>query len=793
MPLPGPETRIVELRVPSTTGVLGDALLDCADTVEVDGDQLGKVIRPADRLHRPAPGPVVQALGRSVPRTLEGYLWDEMTSASVMRATWALLFPFSLANVAHWMLPPIPEGSRISSFLGALCRSLLRVAGLMLTMLLVTQISLISLDLLAAQCLAPGSSCLSVISDGIRGLGWLRISLGVLPPVFLIAVLYWIGGKDWTRKPSAEQSSKEKREPGFADGKVIPGDNFRPARDAAVLRCLHAVVALSCVALLLLGGPFQVPNQTIDFVLWCCAAAMGALPLAAAAVLPEKARARSLSRWARRFLLLSAVAVLVYSAVRGASLSSWSTGMGLTSGGHPSGVDGMVESIGAALLAVNLLFAVVLALSALTARKLWRGLPKRLRPWLGGWAAAPVLALAGLLGGGFGAGITIAIRRAISADRLKLPESYHLITVLWGGAVAVAVVLGVLGFVAVPLRRKKRGIPEVVRLLQAEKGDEEPAAAAWARSSWERRHLHHLITAIVVALSLGVGAVLLGQFGFHHLPAWSDYLSGVGMAALGLVAIGLLRVFHTSAKGSGRARHWGAFVDLVSFWPRTAHPTIPPCYARKVAPELAARVRTHLSEPHTHVVLTGQHLGSLLSLLATGELVRTLPPEKLGRLGLVTAGSPLQWGYQRAFPAIFPISGLAELQGALSGRWRGLARGTDVFGGGVTTWRHQVINGKLLGTGFHADGKIAPLASAEPSVTGALVLGSDHWLPDPLNHTSLARRWAAGVLRQCDYVVDPEWDHAVAIAGGLERLARQGLKTGEQTALFTELPKFLRV
>ncbi|MER6874960.1 hypothetical protein ABT279_32890, partial [Amycolatopsis sp. NPDC000673] len=94
------------MRVSGLVGTSGETLLDTVQTVDVAGDELGRVVRPADRLRRPAPGPVVPALGRSIPRTVEGYLWSGMTSGGVAKAAWALLFPFSLANVAFWMLPP---------------------------------------------------------------------------------------------------------------------------------------------------------------------------------------------------------------------------------------------------------------------------------------------------------------------------------------------------------------------------------------------------------------------------------------------------------------------------------------------------------------------------------------------------------------------------------------------------------------------------------------------------------------------------------------------------------------
>ena len=157
----GPDTRVVELRVHGLMGTAPETLVSAVAAVDVAGDGIGRIVRPADRLLRPAPGPMLRAEGQSIPRVVEGYVWGGMTSGGAAKAAWALLFPFSLANVAHWMLPPIPSGHRLAARLGLVNRSLLRLAAVLLTMLLVTQAAVVSLDLVAAQCLAPGTKCLA--------------------------------------------------------------------------------------------------------------------------------------------------------------------------------------------------------------------------------------------------------------------------------------------------------------------------------------------------------------------------------------------------------------------------------------------------------------------------------------------------------------------------------------------------------------------------------------------------------------------------------------------------------
>jgi hypothetical protein len=283
-------------------------------------------------------------------------------------------------------------------------------------------------------------------------------------------------------------------------------------------------------------------------------------------------------------------------------------------------------------------------------------------------------------------------------------------------------------------------------------------------------------------MSAGGAALLVLRFGFGLVPGWFGPLSAIGVVALGGLAAGLLRVVYTAARTPQRSRHLGALADLVCFWPRAAHPTVPPCYALKVVPELAARAREHLAEPGTRVVLSGYNLGSLLTVMAAARLAAELPKADLERVGVLTAGSPLQWGYQRAFPALLPQEALERLFADLGGRWRALCRGTDIFGGGVTTWRHSVADRQLHGVGFRPEGGHGPV-SATADGNGVLILGGDHWLPDPLRGPTGRHRWAPGVLRHQDYLADAEWDHAVAMAAGLGKPAG-----GEQGLLFGDFP-----
>ncbi len=760
----GSDTRVVELRVHGIMGTSAEALVSAVAAVDVAGDGVGRVVRPADRLQRPAPGPVLQAEGRSVPRVVEGYVWGAMTSGGWAKATWALLFPFSLANMAHWMLPPVPSGHRTGRVLAVLNRSLLRLAALLLTALLVSQAAVVSLDLVAAQCLAPGAGCLAWVPEQARAAYPVRQVVGLLPVLLAIFVLHRISSIAWE---TPDAPNPPPAPPNLKVG--LPGRNLVADPDTPALRSLHLATALATVALLPLGGPFAAPAAGFARSLWAVALALVGFGVVAVLLLddPRGAQPRRAGRWLRLGLgrvvrsALLALGVLV------------ALGAGAVTDPPPAGLAGTgptVEAIAAALMAVVVLLGLLLVPAALIARRTWKGLPRELRPWAGGWMAAPVLAFGALLGGGFGAGLAISLRKLVGDGGIRLPAGYEPVTLLWGAAAVIGVVVAVPITVAAVIRvlLLPGRYAEVGLLHEGRAADARSAILAWRQAGWQRRNVHRIVLATAGVLVAGTGVAVSMRVAGVALPPWTGPISALGILTLGLLVASLLRAVYSAAKEPEAGRRLGVIADLASFWPREAHPTVPPCYALKVAPELAARVVEHLKDPSTRVVLTGHSQGSLLVAVTAARLLESLNEPERQRIGIVTAGSQLQWAYPRAFPGVMPHGSLAALAGQLGTRWRSLARGTDPLGGAVMTWGRQVCDGRLLGTGFRPDGTVGPLPAAEASPTGALVLGGDHWLPDPMRGPFPGRRWAAGVLGHANYTADPEWDRAVAMAAGLD-------------------------
>ncbi|ASO22501.1 hypothetical protein FHR81_004142 [Actinoalloteichus hoggarensis] len=785
MAIPGPDTRVVELRVHGILGTTPERLTDSVAAVEVAGDGLGRVVRPADRLRRPAPGPVLQTTARPVPRIVEGYLWGRMTSGGLAKAAWAMLFPFAMANVAHWMLPPARRDSRFGHLLGHALRALLRVASLLLTALLVAQVTVVSLDLVAAQCLQPGGPCLAgVAPDWLRG-EWARLAVGLVPPALLILLLHQVAKVDWevnkaeagasTNPASKLSGMRQDVPPPPAQSAVLPGDAVEADPDTPALRALHTTGALATAAVMATGGPAGPLTATAAQV-WVSAVVLFLVSLVGVLLLddpahPPAAASRGLrlllGAVPRKLIVTSGVAVLAASVVVMRPLPSPSSTPARFSG----------DTIGLLVLGFAccaLLFAVLLAPAAWSARREWANRPRSLRPWAGGWMAAPVLAMSGLLGAGFGAGIALTVVTLLGTEHVTPPPAYETVTVLWG-ATAVLSLLALAVIVPVILTRRwlaehqDRLAPAEATLLHAGRPDDRRTAArAWWWANLEREHLHHALLAFALLLTLGAGVASIQYVTDADVPEWLEPLATVGVLALAVFALALVRTVYLAKSRPNTARLLGVLADLTCFWPREAHPTVPPCYALKVVPELVHRATEHLRDPAARVVLVGHSQGSLLAAVAAGRLLRTLPDSDRARLGLVTVGSQLQWAYPRAFPAVVPHESLTELSGSLSGRWRALCRGTDALGGGVTTWNRQVYEGTLIGVGFRADGTEGPLPSATRSPSGALVLGGDHWLPDPARGPFTGKRWGPGVLGHNDFNSDPEWDRAVAIAAGLE-------------------------
>lgn len=91
-----PSAGITEIRVHGVGGTSPVAMLGRSDLVQVAGDEISGFYR---------------STASDEDRTLEAYSWGGLTASSASRALWVLLLPFSLVNIAGWMIEPVRERS----------------------------------------------------------------------------------------------------------------------------------------------------------------------------------------------------------------------------------------------------------------------------------------------------------------------------------------------------------------------------------------------------------------------------------------------------------------------------------------------------------------------------------------------------------------------------------------------------------------------------------------------------------------------------------------------------------
>jgi hypothetical protein len=258
-----------------------------------------------------------------------------------------------------------------------------------------------------------------------------------------------------------------------------------------------------------------------------------------------------------------------------------------------------------------------------------------------------------------------------------------------------------------------------------------------------------------------------------------DIVIGIGQLTLLGLATGAVLIARGAIRAEGSRRALNVVWDVIAFWPRVAHPFVPPPYAQSVVPALVRRICWHLGvadplrdvrderapdgrrpappplnpAPVDTVVLAAHSQGSLISLAA----LLWLPLHARGRVRWLTFGSQLRQQFPRAFPHYVTVSMLRDAQ--LTHRWLNLYRDTDHIAGPVTSWGHTWEDPL---TSFRLE---APAASQRDVVrdrTGRRECGREWRLLDPVpEDRALQLRPAAQLQRHSNYWLDPDWDDAL--------------------------------
>jgi hypothetical protein len=326
------------------------------------------------------------------------------------------------------------------------------------------------------------------------------------------------------------------------------------------------------------------------------------------------------------------------------------------------------------------------------------------------WVSLPLLA-AGITGGA-----------ALAAVRLGLTPLDHITAVAAAVLVVAAVLAAVVAWLRDPTPDEVRKAYHHLSQQPTLDTDLAPRGISKVVLAWRlgrvKERVHWVIG--VVAL-LGVAHILLAAvLVLYRMPA--DVRTAVGAPALpepaleflssfgaigATVVTGLVALLITLGMRSWRNQKLrtgvGVLWDLLSFWPRLAHPICPPPYGGRTALELVERVRAISTSPAAAnggrspvVVLSGHSQGSLVCAAAVALLAEDARLERAGgnpagpatetlhSVGLLTYGSQLHWAYSRLFPAYVGYRQLRRIYRMdLKGRWWNLYRRTDPLGGPV--------------------------------------------------------------------------------------------------------------
>lgn len=700
----------------------------------------------------------------------EAYVWSNPPSNNKTRALWLLLLPFMVVNLAHWMRPTARGLRRTVRTYGVL----VRLVALTLTVLLVTAVCEVVLDLTAWQCAgirecAESQGWLGFLAPGAAGGGgwWTqpgrRLGLAAAVPAAVIWLLWYLSGRTWRayecweplpHRPEPEEDPRSTLgRPGFWYGRRLAA-RLRAAHTAAGLLTVSAAVSSPAASFDRGSGGLA----TLDILGWILESALVVSALIATWVVCR--RGRSESRLDRRldraviWLLPCAALILLALSVLYAAWDrpDWVSSGRLTGGAVFGGIT-LTQGL---LVVVLTVVASVLYRSSPTSSTALRG--------LGGPAAAMLAcALAGVMSGGVarvagdwlgGGGISGQGEFNFPGPPVVLSWQTSVVPVLFVFVALVATLL-----VAHTLRRRHREAAQVPYDYEGERPDRvRTRRIAGARARAALTDQAPVIVGIVSAITLLLGtAAWVGALASGDLPGTAAsgsprFVEGAAQAAqalgpwLTVLGFVLFIMWGRRAYRSSTARRTiGVLWDVGTFWPRAAHPFAPPCYAERAVPDLTWRMVTWTRQTGGRLFLSGHSQGSVLAVAAAWQL----SPSIRKRVVLLTCGSPLARLYGRWFPAHFGPAQLSALHREVD-MWRNLYRATDPIGGPIG----------LAGEGAVVDhaSLTDPLAygRTERQPLPVPILGNSNYQADPVlaseRATLLARAFSGSVPPQPDPV-----------------------------------------
>ena len=758
-----------EFRIHGVSGSDGPTMLQHPQVVQVAGKSPTAIYRRWDPGGRG---------GLSVPWPVEAYSWGGLTTRPLAAASWIVLTPFMLYNVAFFMLPAGGDKSGHHRW----ARRIMRLLALAATAQLVNGAVIVLVSTIGWQNAAMRSG-----SPG-WWIGWYtRLGAGSRVGLALAVVGVIVGGLWLASVWTAHRY--EKREMGVSAGDDHDWKLRKPGfwHGATVLtrqRNLHVGAAFAFAALSVALLPTQHWMWQVVEVSAAMIVLVVAVGVTATSTVDREhqlGNRGSASRYRFRTVVGAGALVLVATALA----CVWMVDRTDQSSIAPA----LVNTTRAVLvIQAILLIGLVITVWVLRRSEEYQRVSDW-QPFLGGWLTPLVCLLAVLLGGLLSAATNLAVARLfgqpsgvhLSAGRptsstLFVPDEAFAFAI---GMVATLPALLIAGLVLWrTYGRKVHQFTEGDDQVRAWYPESEQApgdavgqvARAWAIASLTDG-VDVLVAVVGLAWAVGVTAVeVAALLALPQVVAWGGVVDvlvtfGVGVSAVtAIVLVGMLRSTYAN---SGRRRAVGALWDVATFWPRATHPLAPPCYAEQAVPEIVDRVvlltgqqSDHLSQPSTElqpppavhpspVLITGYSQGSLIA----PAVVAQLPPRTLDKVALLTLACPFRRLYGRAFPAYFSHEYAVVLnelltkgdapesdgkQAARIGKWRNVVRRTDYIGSWI------FYPPQAPGQQLHQDAiDVACLdpPSLCPGPGGALAPIHYHsdWWQDPLTHIYAGR------------------------------------------------------
>lgn len=824
----------VEMRVHGVSGTPPESILDFDRVQQVAGDEFGRVFQRIDekgvRLDDSRDGHVVEA-----------YHWGKFTSGSWSQAIWLLLAPFGIINAAQFTLEP--PTSTWSKLCHTMAGAALRFIGVALTGLFVTGTAVITLDLWAWQRIGPNEDTLFHLALALGLLGpvivlWMCHRLGRSrlvgdrPEPNLLRRILLLPRKGDKVVDGGQVEDFWERD--------VPSDLIRPGffgndGQAPTLRQLHLAAGLFIVAALGFS-----PNRADGEPSWALVLSEVLLAVTIFVVIaigdPEKsasvrweqdqlqgvkdglhAVARPIADLLFQLSRVAAVGAVLYAALSSSPITDVTP--------HYPGIDDAASATGAAVVLGLLLLGLANLLLAISERhSVARGVEhKQFAPFAKGFACTLLTSAGVFVGVGYVGAFGLTAAKAFETDDKEIhpPELLSRVVYSWGITAILIVVIGAWGgvrWLATRERFRERARNDFTR---DEKGQVPPRwIASIASAMWAARQKTNLVCVLSafaltgIVLSIATAFELRTQWDdseLRPLPVWLSWLSQsetcetlpvactdkklvatgallwLGTLTLTALAAGLITVGRSAILGEDKRRGVNVLWDVIAFWPRSAHPFVPPAYSHRAVRDLEERVDWNLRQvaddrvasggvrDGRDVVLCPHSQGSLLAFAAllrmanrtdsvtaararataeaeiradaarTGESKAEVDkrieaieidlqpdPRNLEDIGLLTFGSQLQVLFPRGFPAYVNYPSITWLWDHIGGAWRNLYRDTDPLAGPVLSWNHYDKKKPLTSLRTNATPWVDP--PPEPRRPGDP-------LPPPISHQVIGPEW----------------------------------------------------